>query len=138
MVQFFCEAIEFKPKAPLKSKRWIRDIAAAEGFSIQGLNYIFCSDDYLLQINKDYLQHDYYTDIISFDNSDVDQVIEGDIFISIDRVRENALTEKTGFDQELLRVLAHGILHLCGYDDHAEEDKEEMRGKENFYLSNYH
>lgn len=102
--------------------------------SVGYINYIFCSDNYLLEINKDYLNHKTLTDIITFDNSD-GTLIESDIFISIERVRENAIKFDTTFQLELYRVLIHGILHLCGYKDKNEEEKNLMREKENKYIN---
>jgi rRNA maturation RNase YbeY len=98
------------------------------------LNYIFCSDEYLLEINKQYLDHDYFTDIITFDNSEEDKQLEGDIYISVDRVRDNAATFHTDFDSEMRRVLIHGLLHLVGYEDSSEALKTAMRAKEDEYL----
>lgn len=100
-----------------------------------GVNYVLCSDEYLLEMNRQYLEHDYYTDILTFDNSESDTEIEGDIFISFERVYENAGSESVSPDQELRRVLAHGVLHLCGYNDHTAEEKANMRKKEDYYLS---
>ena len=98
------------------------------------MNYVFCSDEYLLEINKQYLDHDYFTDIITFDNSEEDNQLEGDIYISVDRVRENAATFHTDFDTEMRRVLIHGLLHLAGYEDSSEALKTAMRAKEDEYL----
>lgn len=95
---------------------------------------MFCSDEYLLEINKEYLDHDYFTDIITFDNSEEDNQLEGDIYISVDRVRENAATFHTDFDTEMRRVLIHGLLHLAGHDDTSEALKTAMRAKEDEYL----
>ena len=134
IVRFFSEDISYQPVAPLKVKRWIKLIAESEGFLLKNLNYIFCSDEYLLGINREYLNHDYYTDILTFDNSESENEIEGDIFISIERVFENARSEGVAEDTELRRVLAHGVLHLCGFDDHTDADKSMMRQKEDFYL----
>ena len=97
------------------------------------INIIFCSDDYILDVNMKYLQHDYFTDIITFDYCEKD-FLSGDLFISIDSVRENALYYGTEFADELNRVMVHGLLHLIGYDDHSEEDIKMMRYKENYYL----
>jgi len=101
------------------------------------LNYIFMSDEELLKINQQYLNHDTYTDIITFDNSEDEGCIHGDIFISIDRVTENAENFKTEFETELRRVLAHGLLHLCGYKDKSEKEAELMRGMEENALENW-
>jgi rRNA maturation RNase YbeY len=115
-------------------KLWLKKIAEKENFSIKELNYIFLTDEELLQINIDYLNHDTYTDIITFDNSDVSsrmtKKIEGDIFISLERVEANAKKFNTGLENELQRVMAHGLLHLCGYKDKKKSDIEMMRKKE--------
>jgi rRNA maturation RNase YbeY len=100
------------------------------------INYVFCSDLYLHKINLEHLNHDTYTDIITFNYCEED-IISGDIFISIDRVKENSITYHTNFQKELNRVMIHGILHLVGFDDKSESDKELMRSKEDFYLSLY-
>lgn len=136
MIQFFIEDVDFKVPQPRKTKSWLQSIIKAEGFSLNQLNYIFCSDEYLLNVNRQYLEHDFYTDIITFDNSEEEDIIEGDIFISVDRVRENAMDLHKPFEEELRRVLAHGILHLVGYDDLEDAQELEMRNKEDFYLSN--
>ncbi|MFN3377968.1 MAG: rRNA maturation RNase YbeY [Runella zeae] len=135
MIQFFNEDIDFKVPQSRITKKWLLNIIEAEGFHLNQLNYIFCSDEYLLKINQEYLEHDFYTDIITFDNSEEDNHIEGDIFISIDRVRENASTLQKKFEEELRRVLAHGVLHLVGYDDLEDEQELQMRAKEDHYLS---
>jgi probable rRNA maturation factor len=134
MIQFFIEDVDFKVPQPRKTKSWLQSIIKAEGFSLNQLNYIFCSDEYLLNVNRQYLDHDFYTDIITFDNSEEEAVVEGDIFISIDRVKDNAQELNKSFEEELRRVLAHGILHLVGYDDQEDEQEQEMRAKEDFYL----
>ncbi len=118
-------------------KDWIKQIASNKGFKIITLNYIFCTDEYLLDININYLNHDTYTDIVTFDQSEKKTEIEGDIYISIDRVKENAKNQQTEYKEELLRVLAHGLLHLCGYKDKTKSDKAEMRKEENQSLSLY-
>jgi probable rRNA maturation factor len=134
MIVFFNEDINFKFQGKNKFKAWLKKVADKEGFSINNLNYIFCSDEYLHKINLEYLEHDTYTDIITFDNSEDESTIEGDIFISIDRVRENSQTLNTVFEEEVKRVIVHGLLHLCGYDDHTPEDKAEMRKLESEYI----
>lgn len=133
-VNFFEEDIHFDLKNKLKVKQWIKATIAAEGYKLQELNYIFCSDSYLLQINQQYLDHDTYTDIITFDNSEKPGMIEGDIFISIDRTRENAKKFITGEINELHRVIIHGALHLLGYKDKTAESKKLMTAKEDQYL----
>ncbi len=130
-IHFFQEDIRFDLPNKNATKKWLKEIACEEGFTIHDLNYIFCSDEYLYQINLDYLDHDTYTDIITFDNSEKKEEIEGDIFISIERVRENSKTEKRDFHEEMIRVLSHGLLHLCGYKDKTEEESKNMRQKEN-------
>ncbi|WP_026632708.1 rRNA maturation RNase YbeY [Dyadobacter alkalitolerans] len=134
MLNFFTENVDFDLLRPLKTKKWIKNTSISEGYEIADLNYIFCNDDYLLEINKQYLDHDYFTDIITFDNSEEENVIEGDIYISVDRVRENAATFHADFETEMRRVLIHGLLHLMGYDDTDEKLKAAMRAKEDQYL----
>ncbi len=134
MISFFNEDINFKFQGKNNFKSWLKKVSEKEGFKINNLNYIFCSDEYLHKINLEYLDHDTFTDIITFDNSEDETTIEGDIFISIERVRENSETLKTVFDEELKRVIVHGLLHLCGYDDHSPEDKAEMRRLESEYI----
>jgi probable rRNA maturation factor len=104
-----------------------------EGKTVDAVNVVFCSDEHLLQMNKAYLEHDYYTDIITFDYC-VDNLVSGDLFISIDRVEDNARNGAVDFLNELARVCAHGVLHLCGYKDKSEADARLMRSKENEYL----
>ena len=135
MIAFLTEDITFELKEKLKHKAWLKDAARAEGFNIGELNYIFCSDDYLLDINQKYLGHDTLTDIVTFDNSEDPKMIEGDIFISIERVQENALKFDTA-GSELKRVMVHGLLHLAGYKDKDKAQKELMRNKENEHLKN--
>ena len=138
MIQFFNEDVDFKIPNPRKTKTWLKDIIESEGFELNQLNYIFCSDEYLLGVNQQYLNHDFYTDIITFDNSEeIEGIVEGDIFISIDRVKENAEQLSKTFKEELLRVLAHGVLHLVGYDDHEDEDELVMRQKEDTYIATF-
>ncbi|MCA0152396.1 rRNA maturation RNase YbeY [Winogradskyella vincentii] len=117
-------------------KEWIAEAVATEEFLVGEINYVFCSDEYLHKINLQYLNHDTYTDIISFDYG-VGNQLHGDIFISVDRVRENALKFEVDFKSELLRVLIHGILHFCGYKDKLENEVDAMRAKENYYISRY-
>ena len=129
-IHFFSEEIPYTLKEKLNRKRWLKKIAASAGFNIKELNYVFCSDEYLYQMNRDYLKHDTYTDIITFDNSEEKGDIEGDIFVSIDRVRENAKKHTQEMETEMNRVLAHGLLHLMGYKDKTQEDAALMRLKE--------
>jgi rRNA maturation RNase YbeY len=136
MIQFCSEDITFSLKEKLKHKAWLNEVAKQEGKKILELSYVFCSDDYLLQINQEYLNHDTLTDIVTFDNSEDPKKIEGDIFISIDRVKENG--EKLGTSKtELERVMVHGLLHLLGYKDKKKEDKAAMTEKEDFYIKQY-
>jgi probable rRNA maturation factor len=134
-IQFFEEDIAYKLKNKTAVRQWINETVLAEGFKLKELTYIFCSDDYLLQINQQYLDHDTYTDIITFDNSEKDKVIVGDIFISIDRIRENAIKFNITEVNELHRVIIHGALHLLGYTDKSAADKQKMTFKEDFYLN---
>ena len=129
-IHFFSEEIPYTLKEKLNRKRWLTKIATNAGFKIKELNYVFCSDEYLYQMNRDYLKHDTYTDIITFDNSEKKDDIEGDIFVSIDRVRENAKTHTQEVETEMNRVLAHGLLHLMGYKDKSKEEAALMRLKE--------
>lgn len=134
-VLFFEEDINYTLKEKDKISTWIQDAARSEEFEKIGVvNFIFCSDDYLLEINKKHLNHDTYTDIITFDTSTEGKEISADIFISIERVEENAKNFKVSFLSELHRVMIHGILHLCGYDDSSEKEELEMREQENYYL----
>lgn len=135
LVSFFCQDIVFKIQKPRKTAAWLEQVVAQEKKSLSGLNYIFCSDEYLLQINQQYLNHYTYTDIITFDNSDEGEGIEGDVFISVDRVRDNAAQFETTLEDEVHRVLVHGLLHLCGYGDKTQAEKKLMRKKEDQYLS---
>ena len=136
-INFFEEDIKFNLPQKAKTKAWIKNVVAKEGASIEELNFILCSDPYLKQVNIDYLQHDYFTDIITFDNSEEEGVLEGDIFISIDRIKENSQDFDAPFEQELRRVIIHGVLHLIGYGDKSEDEQLQMRKKEDEYLSLY-
>jgi rRNA maturation RNase YbeY len=129
-INFFTEDIKFDLPQKQKRKTWLKQIAQSENFKVGELNFIFCSDEYLYQINVDYLNHHTYTDIITFDNSEEEKLIEGDIFISIDRVRENAQKHNQEEKSELSRVVSHGLLHLMGYKDKTKSDAEVMRSKE--------
>jgi len=133
-ITFFEEDINYKLKNKIRVKQWINDTIRAEGFKLSELAYIFCSDAYLLKINQQYLDHDTYTDIITFDNSERDDVVLGDIFISIERIRENATKFNVSENTELHRVIVHGVLHLLGYKDKTATDKQKMTEKEDFYL----
>jgi len=136
MIQFCIEDVAFSLKEKLKHKAWLTEVAKQEGKKILELTYVFCSDEYLLQINQEYLNHDTLTDIVTFDNSEDTKKIEGDIFISIERVKENGETLGTS-DTELKRVMVHGLLHLLGYKDKKKEDKTLMTEKEDLYIKQY-
>ena len=117
-----------------KITSWIKETIASENKTPGDISFIFCSDDYLLKMNKQYLDHDYFTDIITFDYVE-NNIISGDIFISCDRVKENAGEYKTGFENELSRIMIHGVLHLLGFKDKNKTDKLLMTQKEDFYLN---
>lgn len=135
-VSFFYETpLTLRHRTALKS--FIQNIFKKEKTKLSGLNYIFCTDDRLLEINRQYLQHDYYTDIITFELSVPGAPVEGEIYLSVDRVKDNALTHETSFNRELHRVIFHGVLHLCGYKDKTTAQEKLMREKENFYLDRY-
>ena len=133
-INFYTEEITYRLADKIALRKWIKDTITAEGFKTGEISFILCSDEYLHKINVEYLDHDTYTDIITFDNSDDEDYIVGDIFISLDRVKENALEFKVSEVDELHRVIIHGILHLCGYLDKKPEDKQLMTTKENEYL----
>ena len=134
MISYFTQDTDFQYKGKRLTSRWLKDVAASEGRIVGDVSVIFCSDNYLLDINKKYLGHDYYTDIITFDYCEGD-TLNGDLFISVDTVRANADFYGATFHEELSRVIVHGLLHLIGYDDHTEEDVKQMRAKENEYLA---
>jgi len=134
MIKFFTEDCKFEFKQKLQTKRWLKFVAGSEVRTLGDISIIFCSDNYLLDINMKYLQHDYFTDIITFDYCE-GSVLSGDLFISIDSVKDNAEFYGAEFADELNRVIVHGVLHLIGYDDHTEEEQKTMREKENYYLS---
>ena len=119
------------------AKEVISDLFKKERKQLASLTYIFCSDEYLLDINRQYLNHNYYTDIITFDLSEDTRRVTGEIYISIDRVKDNAHAFKTTFQKELLRVIFHGALHLCGYKDKSKKDQEAMRKAEDKYLHHF-
>lgn len=134
-IQFFSEDISFKIKQKALIRAWIMNSILDEHYKLKELNFILCSDNYLLSINQQYLNHNTYTDIITFDNSEIRGEIVGDIFISLDRVRENAIKFEVDEIDELHRVMIHGTLHLLGYLDKKKEEKALMTKKENYYLS---
>jgi len=132
-IQFFTEDISSISIKKIILKKWISNLIKNENCVLGDLNIIFCSDDYILTINNQYLKHDYYTDIITFDYC-VDKTINGDLFISIDTVKTNSEKFKTSYNQELHRVIFHGVLHLVGFKDKTPKDEKLMRKKENQYL----
>lgn len=134
MIRQFSEDINFKLKGVLAIKKWLKSTLENEGFTLGEINYIFCSDNYILEINKDYLNHNYFTDIITF-NYNEGKKVNADIFISIDTVKSNANSRKIDFDNELHRVMVHGILHLVGYNDKTSTQQIEMTSKEDYYLN---
>ncbi|MCS4240366.1 rRNA maturation RNase YbeY [Myroides odoratus] len=136
MITFNYE-LDFSLQKEEQYEAWIESIIASEGFLTGEINYIFCTDEYLHDINVKYLDHDTLTDIISFDYTE-NQVVGGDIFISIERVKDNAADFEVAFDVELLRVMAHGVLHYCGYKDKGEEDEALMRQKEEEKMKMFH
>ena len=135
MVSYFNEDIRFPFKEKRLTSRWLKFVAESESRRLGDISVIFCSDPYILDVNLRYLKHDYYTDIITFDYCGGGKRLSGDLFISVDTVRENAAFYGVEFADELNRVIVHGLLHLIGYDDHTEEERSVMRAKENYYLS---
>jgi rRNA maturation RNase YbeY len=134
-IHFFSDAIPFQLKYRTLIRSWLLKCASAERKKVEALNYIFCSDKYLRKINRQYLNHNYFTDIITFSASESDhKIISGDIYISIERVRYNAKYYGAKVNEELHRVMVHGLLHLCGYNDQTENEKKIMRHKEELYL----
>ncbi len=134
-ISFFSEDIEFTLSKPRKTVAWLKEVIKIEGGTLSNLNFIFCSDSHLHSLNIKYLGHTTLTDIITFDNAENEGEIEGDIFISIERVRENAKKFDVSFENELHRVLVHGVLHLLGYNDKTQAQKRAMRQKEDSHLS---
>ncbi len=131
MISFYYHDIVFKILDQAKLKSWIRAIAAEGNKEIESLSYVFCDDEYLLGINKTHLNHDYYTDIITFDLSENADVLNAELYISVPRIRENAQENHSTFADELHRVMIHGVLHLLGFGDKSEEEAKEMRLREN-------
>jgi probable rRNA maturation factor len=137
-IRFNSQDVPFKLKNPKKVSDWLLTVAKKERVGFSSLDFIFCSDGFLSKINQDFLQHDEFTDIITFDYADTRksrQEIEAEVYISVDRVKENATSYSVEFDDELHRVMVHGVLHLCGYGDKTPADKAEMRKKEDACLS---
>ena len=134
MINLFFEDVEIPDLDSEFFINWLSSTCAEEDKVLEEVNLIFCSDEYLLKMNVEYLQHDYYTDIISFDYCEEDRIL-GDLFISKDRVLDNAKLNNVSFMLELQRVIVHGVLHLCGYKDKSEDEEKLMRSKEDYYLS---
>ncbi len=132
-IDFFAENIDFQLDTPDSVATWLKSVLLSEHKRLDAISYIFCDDSFLLEINKTYLNHDDLTDVISFPYES--DPLEGDIFISIDRIKDNALTLNNSFINELHRVMVHGLLHLAGYDDKTPLLKEQMTEKETFYLN---
>ena len=133
MITYYTEDIQFDFKGKQFNNRWLKTVCGSEIRRLGAVSIVFCSDNYILDINLRYLQHDYFTDIITFDYCE-GNTVSGDLIISIDSVRENAEYYGVPFETELDRVMVHGILHLIGYDDHTEEDVKVMRQKEDYYI----
>jgi rRNA maturation RNase YbeY len=133
---YYHSECDFKLKDDESITKWLKDAISAENKELGEINYIFCDDQYILKKNQEYLQHDTFTDIITFDYTEENR-LSADIFISIERIKENAITFAVPFETELQRVIIHGVLHLMGYKDKSKENAETMRSKENFYLSKY-
>jgi len=134
IVSFHSEQTDFSVSNESLIADWLIDVCLKEGKTLTEVSVIFCSDDYLLEVNRNHLEHDYYTDVITFDYSE-ELDVAGDIFISVDRVTENALSLGVAMTEELHRIIVHGTLHLLGYTDKKTEAKEQMTAKEDFYLS---
>jgi len=134
-IQFFTEDLVYTLKHKTKIRTWLLQTITSEGYELSELNFILCSDEYLLGINQQYLNHDTYTDVITFDNSDIAKTIVGDIFISLERIQENAKDFKGTTYDELCRIMVHGTLHLLGYKDKSKVDKALMTQKEDHYLA---
>jgi len=134
-INFYTQApLQFELRHKNKIRKWLLHVLKKEGFELENLNYIFCTDEYLYEMNLNYLNHDTYTDVITFDQSENKKAIEGDIFISKDRVKENAKLNQVLMYDEIKRVMVHGLLHLCGYKDKSKKEKQMMTKKEDFYL----
>ncbi len=136
MISFTTVEIGYNLGNKSKIRTWVKSILTSERKVPGDITYVFCSDDYLGAMNEKYLKHNSFTDIITFDYSEKGK-LSGDICISIERIQENAINFKTTFDEELGRVMAHGVLHLSGYKDKTQDEKKEMRGKEDFYLTSF-
>ena len=135
MIRFSTLDVEMPPIDPQRVKTWIGEVVAKHGKTIGELYYYFCSDDKLLEINRERLGHDFYTDIVTFPLTDSETVLSSEFCISVDRIKENAVTFGRSYESELHRVIIHGVLHLIGFDDHKDEDEKVMREKEEECLS---
>jgi len=135
-INFYTEDVKYQLVGKRKIRCWLSAVMAEEQKEAGEISYIFCSDDFLLQMNKQYLHADYFTDVITFDYCE-ENLVSGDIFISVDRVKENAKLYKQPFFSEMLRVILHGILHLCGYKDNTKKEQAKMREKEEYYLQKF-
>jgi rRNA maturation RNase YbeY len=133
-IQFFSEDINFIFKNKIQTRNWLAKVIEKENKGLLNINYIFCSDEFLLELNKKYLNHSTLTDILTFPDDSVSGKISGDIYISIERIRENSEKYTQPFDKELHRVMVHGVLHLLGYKDKTKNEKETMTLKEDYYL----
>lgn len=129
-ISYNAEDVKMPPVKKRETTNWIKTVASQHGKKVGSIGYIFCSDEKILEVNKSYLQHDYYTDIITFNYNEGD-TISGDIFISLDTVRSNSENFKTDYNEELHRVIIHGILHLCGINDKTPQEQKEMTRNEN-------
>ncbi len=134
MISYYCEGVKMPVIRRRDTSAWIKTVAAGYGKTVGDIAYVFCDDAKILEVNRQYLQHDYYTDIITFDYTEGDR-ISGDLFISLDTVRSNAAAQGTDYDEELHRVIVHGILHLCGIDDKGPGEREVMEAAENRALA---
>jgi rRNA maturation RNase YbeY len=135
LIQFFSEGVSFQLKNEKDIQDWLLAVIKQEKLEAAVINYIICDDDYLLELNQKFLDRDTLTDVIAFDYSESDKEVSGDVFISLERTRENASNYKQSPENELLRVIVHGMLHLCGYEDKSSSQKEQMTRKEDKYLS---
>lgn len=136
LIEFHSDSLNFTIDKPIRTSNWLLEVFKSEtSLKEVSLNIVFCTDEELLEINKNFLQHDYFTDIITFPIEETNDYLEAELYISVDRVRDNSNTLNITFEKELYRVMVHGVLHLCGYKDKSDKDKVEMRSKEDFYLA---
>jgi rRNA maturation RNase YbeY len=135
LIQFFSEGVSYRLEHEKDVQQWLHELIGQENLKAGVINYIFCNDEYLLELNQKFLERNTLTDVIAFDYREEENEVSGDVFISIERTRENAKKYNQAPENELLRVIVHGLLHLCGYDDRTPAQKEEMTLKEDKYLS---